>query len=36
MFIGFRIPWKLVVPAIIGLGVLFHTQITDALHLMGF
>jgi hypothetical protein len=33
MFIGFRIPWRYVLPVLIGLAALFHGEIT---RLFGF
>jgi hypothetical protein len=36
MFIGFRIPWKYVIPALLALGVAFHTQIAWFIHAVGF
>jgi len=34
MFVGFRIPWKLVAPALIALAVLFHEQIAYFWHIL--
>lgn len=34
MFIGFRVPWKYTIAAIVGILILFHQYIGEGLNLL--